>query len=148
MKHYSPIPPPRPTPRHADLPATTPAKIDDEALAKARSLAEKYKPKTPSGLRLASRYSSPLTAPSPDSVAHEPIEHDFGTDEFAEDAQWLYEICPSGDFEQIVWPAHETLQENLGLQVSGSALNFDEDELAQDHRAFQQALSAFEEVLV
>lgn len=126
----------------------TPAKIDDEALAKARSLAEKYKPKTPSGLRLASRYSSPLTAPSPDSVVHEPIEHEFGTDEFAEDAQWLYDICPSGDFEQIVWPARESLQESLGIQVDGSALNFDEDELQQDYRAFQRTLAAFAEVLV
>lgn len=80
-------------------------------------------------------------------MVHEAFEHDFGTDEFAKDAQWLYDICPSGDFEQIVWPARESLQENVGIRVDGSALNFDEDELQQDYRAFQQALSAFEEVL-
>ncbi|PWY92086.1 hypothetical protein BO70DRAFT_348521 [Aspergillus heteromorphus CBS 117.55] len=124
-------PEPRPTPRPAPAFAlpSTPAKIDDEALARARSQAEKYKPKTPSGLRTASRYSSPLTAtpdmvpmsvaatPVPASAAvpapqseHRPIE-DFGDDEFAREAQWLYENCPSGDLRDLEWPQPVTYEE-------------------------------------
>ncbi|GKZ87679.1 hypothetical protein CBS63078_6955 [Aspergillus niger] len=125
----------RQTPRQAAPAPSTPAKIDEEALARARSQAEKYKPKTPSGLRTASRYSSPMTA-TPDTVsapviapaitptpstsqtapasAPEPEQQtteDFGDDEFAREAQWLYENCPSGDLNDLVWPQPITYEE-------------------------------------
>ncbi|PYI02243.1 hypothetical protein BO78DRAFT_225221 [Aspergillus sclerotiicarbonarius CBS 121057] len=120
----------RPTSRQAAAAPSTPAKIDEEALARARSQAEKYKPKTPSGLRTTSRYSSPLTA-TPDTVsasapvatptiasavepASEPEQQpseDFGDDEFAREAQWLYENCPSGDLGDLVWPQPVTYEE-------------------------------------
>ncbi|RAK98246.1 uncharacterized protein BO80DRAFT_457529 [Aspergillus ibericus CBS 121593] len=118
------------TPRQTAAAPSTPAKIDEEALARARSQAEKYKPKTPSGLRTASRYSSPLTA-TPDTVsasvpvatptpasADEPVPEpeqppteDFGDDEFAREAQWLFENCPSGDLSDLVWPQPVTYEE-------------------------------------
>ncbi|PYH97363.1 hypothetical protein BO71DRAFT_467753 [Aspergillus ellipticus CBS 707.79] len=125
-------PEPRQTPRQAPAPAppSTPAKIDDEALARARSQAEKYKPKTPSGLRTASRYSSPMTAtpdmvpistpatPAPTSTAAvsaptsaQQLIEDFGDDEFAREAQWLYENCPSGDLRDLEWPQPLTYEE-------------------------------------
>lgn len=125
----------RQTPRQAAPAPSTPAKIDEEALARARSQAEKYKPKTPSGLRTASRYSSPMTA-TPDAIpataiapavtptpltsetalapAPEPEQQtieDFGDDEFAREAQWLYENCPSGDLNDLVWPQPVTYEE-------------------------------------
>jgi hypothetical protein len=51
-------PPPRPTPAHASLPGTaSPNVSQDSALARARSQAEKYKPKQPSGLRASSGFS-------------------------------------------------------------------------------------------
>ncbi|GLA62135.1 hypothetical protein AtubIFM54640_002677 [Aspergillus tubingensis] len=125
----------RQTPRQAVPAPSTPAKIDEEALARARSQAEKYKPKTPSGLRTASRYSSPMTA-TPDTIsataiapavtstpstsetalapAPEPEQQtieDFGDDEFAREAQWLYENCPSGDLNDLVWPQPVTYEE-------------------------------------
>ncbi|PWY80372.1 hypothetical protein BO94DRAFT_471049 [Aspergillus sclerotioniger CBS 115572] len=120
----------RPAPRQVATAPSTPAKIDEEALARARSQAEKYKPKTPSGLRTASRYSSPMTAtpdtvsasapvatPTPASAAEpapeleqQPTE-DFGDDEFAREAQWLYENCPSGDLGDLVWPQPVTYEE-------------------------------------
>ncbi|OJJ44337.1 hypothetical protein ASPZODRAFT_18539 [Penicilliopsis zonata CBS 506.65] len=116
----APSPPPRPTPRHAALPPSTPAKVDETALAKVRSQAEKYKPKTPSGLRTASRYSSPLVAPSPASpgtiVAEQPNLDFGGDDEFARDAQWLYLNCPSGDFDKLQWPSKESLTSGLDAQ--------------------------------
>ncbi|KAL4878646.1 hypothetical protein BJY04DRAFT_195313, partial [Aspergillus karnatakaensis] len=75
----APSPAARTTARPTQTPST-PAKFDEEALARARSQAEKYKPKTPSGLRTASRYSSPLTAITPDltPVPTEKIVEKFG----------------------------------------------------------------------
>ncbi len=56
-------PPPRPTLAHASLPGPNPASnvpaANPAALARARSQAEKYKPKQPSGLRASSRLSTP-----------------------------------------------------------------------------------------
>lgn len=96
---------PRPAPRHAPhaQPPKTPTKEDDEPLAKARSQAEKFKPKTPSGLRTASRYSSPLTRLS-DIFLNQQPKPDFGDDEFGRDALWLYEQCPKGNLEKLAWP--------------------------------------------
>ena len=54
-------PPPRPTPAHASLPGAAGAAgapLGVDALARARSQAEKYKPKQPSGLRASSRLST------------------------------------------------------------------------------------------
>ena len=57
------MPPPTLTPRHASLPKPTTPGFDEQALAKARSQAEKYKPKTPSGLRMSSHYPAPSAPP-------------------------------------------------------------------------------------
>ncbi|PYI21265.1 hypothetical protein BO99DRAFT_430928 [Aspergillus violaceofuscus CBS 115571] len=124
----------RVTPQQALVPPTTPAKVEDDALARVRSQAEKYKPKTPSGLRTASRYSSPLTlATTPDTVSA-PIAtpstvpvpvasperassvEGFGDDQFARDAQWLYENCPNGDLSELVWPEAESY-EDMGFSA-------------------------------
>ncbi|KAL3482280.1 hypothetical protein BJX99DRAFT_217694 [Aspergillus californicus] len=112
----SPQLPPRPVDRLAQHPST-PAKPDDEALARVRSLAEKYKPKTPSGLRTTSRYSSPIN-PTPDvtpAPSVEKITKRFGDDQFGEDAQWLFENCPSGDLSQLSWPKPQNRAESLSI---------------------------------
>ncbi|RAH72872.1 uncharacterized protein BO66DRAFT_249261 [Aspergillus aculeatinus CBS 121060] len=124
----------RATPQQALVPPTTPAKVEDDALARVRSQAEKYKPKTPSGLRTASRYSSPLTlATTPDPVSvpiatpstvPAPVAsperasspEDFGDDQFARDAQWLYENCPTGDLSELAWPEAESY-EDMGFSA-------------------------------
>ncbi|MCJ1335118.1 hypothetical protein MMC09_000384 [Bachmanniomyces sp. S44760] len=54
---WSQPPPPRPNPTHAALPAES-TDVDTAALARARSMALKYAPKTASGLRESSRLSS------------------------------------------------------------------------------------------
>ncbi|KAF7168471.1 hypothetical protein CNMCM6106_003659 [Aspergillus hiratsukae] len=135
---------PRPTPRQA-FPPSTPARVDQEALARVRSQAEKYKPKTPSGLRTASRYSSPLTASS--VVNEQPPVETFGDDdEFARDAQWLYEQCSTGDFQQLQWPKPKTLQESLGVDdeiVRLVASVWDPSAVDEVHRAFRQGVEEF-----
>lgn len=133
----------------------TPAKVDDEALARARSQAEKYKPKTPSGLRTASRYSSPLTAvtpvtPDPTPAPAEKTAEEFGDDQFAKDAQWLYDICPSGDLRQLAWPGKKPF--NDGLNVGAEALRIADDiwdpaEVDNAHNIFQREFAEFKETL-
>ncbi|KAL3466189.1 hypothetical protein BJX64DRAFT_251029 [Aspergillus heterothallicus] len=145
-----------PTPRTASraVPSTlTPAKIDEEALARARSQAEKYKPKTPSGLRTTSRYSSPLTAPTPDftpAPVAEKIAEQFGDDQFAQDAQWLYENCPSGDLSQLVWPQPTSLAETLGISDAAvRVMNevWDESQVDAYLPIFQQGVEELRQTL-
>lgn len=137
-------PAPRPTSRPA-LPPSTPARVDQEALARVRSQAEKYKPKTPSGLRTASRYSSPLTA-SP-VVNQQPLVETFGDDDqFARDAQWLYEQCSTGDLRQLKWPEPNPLKKSLGVDdeiVQIVASVWDASAVDEVHRAFRQGLEEF-----
>ncbi|KAE8149738.1 hypothetical protein BDV25DRAFT_140520 [Aspergillus avenaceus] len=142
---------------------STPAKVDEEALARVRSQAEKYKPKTPSGLRTTSRYASPMTA-TPDSVlkkkeseaseaskqsepAKEPeAEHGFGDDEFARDAEWLYQKCPSGDLRELAWPTSRSYTESLGVSpasVEVVSKLCTEAEIDAAYAAFQRSLEDF-----
>ncbi|KAL3453298.1 hypothetical protein BJX65DRAFT_120333 [Aspergillus insuetus] len=131
----------------------TPAKIDEEALARARSQAEKYKPKTPSGLRTASRYSSPLTASTPDATpapAAKAIAEQFGDDQFAQDAQWLYEHCPSGDLSQLVWPQPTSLAETLGINEEAVRIMndiWDESQVDEYQSIFQQGVEELRQTL-
>lgn len=169
---------PRPTPPKAvQAPPNTPAtKIDSEALAKVRSQAEKYKPKTPSGLRTASRYSSSPMVLSPDVSPTKPESHKvqpphateehvpekpaapekqapekFGDDKFARDAEWLYENCPSGDLSKLTWPAKRSLVDNLGIDPAAEELvNAARDDMDLDtgYRAFQHGMEEFALTLV
>jgi hypothetical protein len=127
------------------LPPSTPSRVDQEALARVRSQAEKYKPKTPSGLRTASRYSSPLTA-SPVVNQQPPVETFGDDDQFARDAQWLYEQCATGDLQQLKWPEPNTLQKSLGVDdeiVRIVASVWDASAVDEVHRAFHQSLEEF-----
>ncbi|KAL4897312.1 hypothetical protein BDV59DRAFT_198708 [Aspergillus ambiguus] len=135
------------TPRLPSAPPATPA-TNREALERARSQAEKYKPKTPSGLRTASRYSSPLTA-TPETVVEQPqTVEKFGDDQFARDAQWLYENCPSGDLAKLSWPARQSLSESLG--TNPAALDIVNDiitntEIEEGYKLFCEGLKQFEQ---
>ncbi|KAL4779870.1 hypothetical protein BJX76DRAFT_339505 [Aspergillus varians] len=158
QSNQSPAPPS--TARPAQTPST-PAKIDDEALARARSQAEKYKPKTPSGLRTASRYSSPLTAASPNLTPNltpapsadkitKNVTEKFGDDQFAKDAQWLYENCPSGDLRQLAWPARQPFGE--GLNISANSLRilneiWDPADVDNAYDVFQREYADFKKTL-
>ncbi|GMF69182.1 unnamed protein product [Aspergillus oryzae] len=143
---------------------STPGKVDEEALARVRSQAEKYKPKTPSGLRTTSRYASPLTA-TPDIVASkqttkksdlspQPGKADepgnFGDDEFARDAEWLYQNCPSGDLSQLKWPARQSYEESLGVSSTSMKLLatiWDDSEIEPAYLAFRQSFEEFKKTL-
>ncbi|OGM40153.1 hypothetical protein ABOM_011298 [Aspergillus bombycis] len=154
-----------PASRHASRAhPSTPGKVDEEALARVRSQAEKYKPKTPSGLRTASRYASPLTA-TPDTIASnqttkksdliaKPAKVDepenFGDDEFARDAEWLYQNCPSGDLSQLRWPARQSYEESLGVSSTSMQLLatiWDDSEIEPAYLAFRQSFEEFKRTL-
>ncbi|KAF9893142.1 hypothetical protein FE257_012553 [Aspergillus nanangensis] len=133
------------TPQTA-APPSTPG-TNKEALARARLQAEKYKPKTPSGLRTASRYSSPMTA-TPDSLAHQQqTAETFGDDQFARDAQWLYENCPSGDLKDLVWPAKRSLLDDIddpSAPVDLVANMFEKVDKEAIHESFKRNLDSFQ----
>lgn len=71
----------------------------------------------------------------------------FGDDdEFARDAQWLYEQCSTGDFSQLQWPKPKTLQESLGVDdeiVRLVASVWDPSAVDEVHRAFRQGVEDF-----
>ncbi|KAL1885010.1 hypothetical protein Plec18167_001667 [Paecilomyces lecythidis] len=136
-------PPPRPTPAHAALPSTSEPAADSQALAKARSQAEKYKPKTPSGLRTTSRYASPMGASPLGEVSG-------GDDDFARDAQWLLSNCPSGDLSELSWPKQGALTEGLGVDPEAGRLLaqlWEEEEVEEGYHAFSRSLEEFAETL-
>lgn len=178
---YYSVQSPRPGPCQAPAaPPNTPlTKVDNEALAKVRSQAEKYKPKTPSGLRTASRFSSSPMVSSPDvastnhigsekPVAENPrtdkenaleksfvsaaqAAEKFGDDQFARDAEWLYENCPSGDLSKLAWPQKRSLVEGLGVDPAAEKiLNevWDDSELEVGYSAFYRGMEEFAAALV
>lgn len=161
-----------PRPAHRAAPSAPPStpKIDAEALAKVRSQAEKYKPKTPSGLRTASRYSTspmvqspnvePLKKPEPkefipeerpekENVSEKPIEkpaEKFGDDQFARDAEWLYERCPSGDFSKFTWPEKHSLVDSLDINPEAVKILdnvWDASDIEVGHSAFCRGMDEF-----
>lgn len=144
-----PSPPPRPTPRHATLPSAslTPT-VNEQALAKVRLQAEKYKPKTPSSLRTTSRYSGSYASVSPLPALSEPELEDFGTDQFAEDAQWLYANCPSGNMEDLVWPRPEPLQTSLGIELSVDMAEFAKMNMDGYYGDFHESLEEFKKSFI
>ena len=44
---------------------------------------------------------------TPDTTMNRQLKPDFGDDEFGRDAEWLYEQCPTGDIETLMWPFKE-----------------------------------------
>ncbi|RDW86883.1 uncharacterized protein DSM5745_03525 [Aspergillus mulundensis] len=156
----APSPAPPSAARPAQPPSTPTTKFDEEALARARSQAEKYKPKTPSGLRTASRYSSPLTAITPDLTpastpapalpAGKPTE-EFGDDQFAKDAQWLYDICPTGDLSKLVWPEKKPFGEDFDISDEARRIAneiWDSTEVDVAMPIFEREFAEFKKTLV
>lgn len=135
---------------------------DASPLTRARSKAEQFKPKTPSRLREAHRFSSSMTQMSPftpnktsntDFEHPEPENHPgFRSleDMMADcDADWLYGQCPSGDLRQLKWPKKISLTEQIRSHGIDSA---DEDiaiadEAWNDPAQFQRDLEAMRAVL-
>ncbi|KAL4931126.1 uncharacterized protein BDV17DRAFT_289120 [Aspergillus undulatus] len=153
---------PSPAPRSAARPTqatSTPARPDDDpAVAKARARIQKHAPQTPSRLRESSRYSSPIVPPdTPDitpnltsAAAIEKVSEEFGDDQFAQEAQWLFENCPSGDFDSLKWPQPKPFGE--GLNVSAEAIRivneiWDPADTDKAHAIFQHEFAEFKKTL-
>lgn len=165
---------PHSAPRVAPFAPPSTPKVDAEALAKVRSQAEKYKPKTPSGLRTASRYSTSPMIQSPDvepfekpepkdvipeerekeNVPEKPVEklvEKFGDDQFARDAEWLYERCPSGDFSKFTWPEKRSLVDSLEINTEAVKILdnvWDPSDVEVGHSAFRRGMEEFAATLV
>ncbi|KAI9714962.1 MAG: hypothetical protein M1812_006275 [Candelaria pacifica] len=93
-------PPARPTPAHALLPIANPSgPSSDEALARARSQAEKYKPKQPSGLRASSRLSTSTVG----SDINE--ENDGMTEAQRQEVEDAVNAIPESELLQFTFPA-------------------------------------------
>ncbi len=81
-------PPARPTPAHALLPIANPSgPSSDEALARVRSQAEKYKPKQPSGLRASSRLSNSTVGSDVNDINDSNNEDDIDNEDEMTEAQ-------------------------------------------------------------
>lgn len=127
-------PPPRPTPAHATLPGTP---ADPETLARLRSEVEKYKPKLPSGLRAASRYSSsPMSVSDHDEsrfgAQHQPeIDgspvKNLGAklrvqDDASEKENVPLSVEQSADPHQLRWPEVRDYAHTLSVEPGSSRL--------------------------
>lgn len=134
---------PTPSDEPCTEPPASPSKTEgDEAVAKVRSQAEKFKPKTPSGLRTASRYSSPLTALT--NVALPKL--DFGNDDYARDAEWLYKQCPSGKLDQLKWPRKQNMITAMNVDSAPRQLltrTWNNLEMDANHATFRNMMESF-----
>ena len=57
--------------------------------------------------------------------ASAPAAEKFGDDQFARDAEWLYENCPSGDFNEFSWPNRRELIEALTVEPASGKMSND-----------------------
>jgi hypothetical protein len=121
-------------------PPATETTMQPAALAKLRSEAEKYKPKTPSALRESRRYSSPLIGSPAQRTVFE------GNDEFSNDAKWLLERCPSGNLSDLQWPQANTYADLTDgdarpAQIMSQA--WSDDDASSGYAPFCQSLEGF-----
>ncbi|RMJ20882.1 hypothetical protein PHISP_08248 [Aspergillus sp. HF37] len=124
---------------------TTATKPEDEVVAKARSQVEKFKPKTPSTLRTACHNSSPLTM-SPELFSHLRRGLDFGEDQAGRDAQWLFELCPSGNIEELKWPPKQKVTDSLDVDPKPRQLlvkSWNNLEMDDNHSLFSEMVEEF-----
>ncbi|KAI9811755.1 MAG: hypothetical protein M1827_005300 [Pycnora praestabilis] len=97
-------PPSRPTPAHASLPAElSNGTGNGEALARARSQAEKYKPKQPSGLRASSRLSA--------STIGSDIRDDKDEENMDPEVAAAVAALPRDHLPKFIWPKTKTFEQ-------------------------------------
>ncbi|CAI7599899.1 unnamed protein product [Penicillium crustosum] len=88
-----------------DQGASKPTEGSGDELRKARQHAEQYKPKTPSRLRAAHRFSTSYNSSIEDDVLRRRKMRKTS----------LATACPTGDLSQIIWPETESWIERLDL---------------------------------
>lgn len=85
--------------------ASQPIEDSGEELRKARQQAEQYKPKTPSRLRAAHRFSTSCNSSIEEEILRRRKMRKTS----------LATACPTGDLSQIIWPETESWIERLDL---------------------------------
>lgn len=83
-------------------------------------------------------------APTPaDTSATTPEADKFGDDQFARDAEWLYEHCPSGDFNEFAWPSRRDLIEALGVEPEAGKVSTNAKDLENGPSLFNEDMAEF-----
>lgn len=131
---------------------------------RARSKAEQFKPKTPSRLRESHRLSSSQTSASTGTPSQlggpvktptffsDPMSVDssLGHVVTAEDVDWLHELCPGGDLEQLPWPDRVGIGESLGVDSPPVALVgqlWNQDMARESSAAWGRAFGGFDDIM-
>ncbi|KAI9796512.1 MAG: hypothetical protein M1835_003846 [Candelina submexicana] len=132
-------PPARPTPAHALLPIANPSgPSSDEALARARSQAEKYKPKQPSGLRASSRLST-------STVGSDTNEDEDGmTDTQRQEVLDAINALPDNEYSRIIFPAavpYPSYDPKIEDAVTADRNAMTSEQLAAEAERFQDVLT-------
>ncbi|CAI7627264.1 unnamed protein product [Penicillium glandicola] len=123
-------------PRYEPTPQTTDA--FSEELRKARQVAEQYKPKTPSRLRAAHRFSSGFESVEAQAARRRKMRKTS-----------LAMACPTGDLNNIIWPETESWIERLDcnhpkldIMISGERCAGERfDDCERTHRMFMSKLA-------
>lgn len=137
-------------------PAQTPSPV-----RRVRSKAEQFKPKTPSRLRESHHLSSSLSSGTPSQLGgaagtpllfSDPMSVDtsLGHVVTADDVDWLHELCPGGDLQQLPWPERVGLGEALGFAPSAVALvsqNWDEEKAQGASGAWKRVFENFDDIM-
>lgn len=131
---------------------------------RARNKAEQFKPKTPSRLRESHRFSSSQTSTTTGTPSQlggptktpifssDPMSIDtsLGHVVTAEDVDWLHELCPRGDLEQLPWPDRVGLAESLGVDPPSVALvsqAWNQDVARETSAAWQNMYQNFDDIM-
>lgn len=96
--------------------------------------------------------AAPLSTVSPSTASPwtpSPSTPVFGNDQFAHDAKWLYDHCPSGKIEDIVWPEKVSLVESLGVNPAAAEIVdqlWDDAEANRASEIFARELEEFRSI--
>lgn len=93
--------------------------------------------------------------PEKENVPEKPSEKQaaerFGDDQFARDAEWLYERCPSGDLSKFAWPEKRGLVDSLEINPEAVKILddvWDDADIEVGHSAFCRGMEEFAATLV
>jgi len=97
---------------------------DRELLKKARDQAEQYKPKTPSRLRSAHRFSSSSNFGASDFQRESMYNSEDAVRRRRMRKRSLATACPTGDFRHITWPEFDTWVNRLACYINDDVVDW------------------------
>lgn len=160
----SPAAPPQPpaaVPRPSEVAPTSEPAQTPSPVRRVRSKAEQFKPKTPSRLRESHHLPSSVSSETPSQLggaAGTPllfsdsmsVDTSLGHVVTADDVDWLLELCPGGDLQQLSWPERAGLGETLGVAPPAVALvsqNWNDEKAQQASGAWKRVFENFDDIM-